>query len=532
MTGNAKRTAEFDSLIAQHGRAKTDREKAKLEAQLWDMSTREERAGVERRNWLANLLGRSGKGDPVKSYELRGKLHDAPAVLWDYMEPASVSLFEANRLFDRCKDIQARANVPFEMVLKAVIEGDKDEQGGGCARSPGGGGGEGRPGESGQGEGWGVGGGRLEAPAGRVPAEEALAGKSGGGDAGGVPDVEALAGKDPAREASGEKAVCMDFNMDLGKEPTSDPGGGIIGEADLEESTGREGDMPFNGGMSAKSVAKVPLVDELVLRHKQAPTDREKSQIESMLWASLPREKRRGHHAREMRMRELLGGEPNPSHDSLYTYQARAALGSAPAEMWDCMEKSLIPLGTAVRLYRKCRIIQLRDKITFAMALQEALKQKPGSRHGAARLVMDDVSQMDEWDVLWKAANAIGQAKLKGLPDAIKRDMCGELRNQIRDVIYTFIAKAKRKSSDEEEVTLIIRHQRMARACETLQIDAPSLGKPADLKAATNRKRAIAKFSHPDANGNGNSETYQRAIEAYDNIQAYNEFIGRKVGKD
>jgi hypothetical protein len=166
------------------------------------------------------------------------------------------------------------------------------------------------------------------------------------------------------------------------------------------------------------------------------------------------------------------------------------------------------------------------------MALQEALKQKPSERHGASRLVMDDVSQMDEWDILWKAANAIGQARLKGLPDAIKRDLCGELRSQIKDVLYTFIAKVKRKSADEGEMTLIIQHQRMARACEILQIDVPSLGKPANLKAAVSRKRAIAKFNHPDANGNGNSGVYQKAIEAYDNIQAYNEFIERKMGSD
>ena len=510
MTASVKRTAEFDALIVQHGQAKTDREKAKLETQLWGMSTREERAGIERRYWLANLLGRSDKGDPVK-YELRGKLYNAPAALWDHMEFASISLFEANRLFDRCKDIQARANVPFEMVLRAVIEGDKDKQG----------------------VGGGGGGGRLEtpareapagkSPAGKVPVEESSAGESGEDGAG-----DALARKDLVREVSEAKAVRTESVVDTGKESASDPGG-IINEEVLEESI-------VHGRAPARSAVKIPPVDELVRCHKQALTDREKSQIESMLWASLPPEKRRGNHAREMRMRELLGGEPNPSPDSLYTYQARAALSKAPAEMWDCMEKSLIPLGTAVRLYKKCQIIQLRDKITFDMALQEALKQKSSDRHVPARLVMGDVSQMNEWDALWKAVNAIGQARLQGLPDAIKRDMCGELRNQIRDVLSTFIAKAKRRSADEGEMTLIIRHQRMARACEILQIDAPSLGKPADLRAATNRKRAIAKFNHPDANsngnGNGNSESYQRAIEAYDHIQAYNEFIEQQTGKD
>ena len=521
MTGDVKRTAEFDNLIVQHGQAKTDREKAKLETQLWGMSTKGERARVARRNWLANLLGRSDKGDPVKSYELRGKLHNAPAALWDYMESASVSLFELNRLFDRCKVIQSRVNVPFEIVLRSVIEGDKDKQNDEYVRSPGGRGKEGSPGESEQGDGRCGGDGSHEAPAGRAPAGEASAGEVGGDDAGGVPDGEALAGKDPAEEVPGEKAVYMEFSLDPGKEPTIDLGGAIIGEADPGESIEGGGDMLLD--------EETP---ELVLRHRQATTDREKSQIESMLWASLPREKRRGNHARERGMRELLGGEPNPSPDSLYTYQARAALSTAPVEMWDYMEKSLITLGTAVSLYKKCRIIQSRDKTTFAMALQEALKQKPSACHGAVRPAMDDVSQMEEWDILWKAANAIGQARLKDLPDAIKRDMCGELRNQIKDVLYTFIAKAKRKSADEEEVTLIIRHQRMARACEILQIDAPPLGKSADLKAATNRKRAIAKFNHPDANGNGNSEAYQRAIEAYDSIQAYNEFIERKIGKN
>jgi hypothetical protein len=535
VTASVKRTAEFDALIVQHGQAKTDREKAKLETQLWGMSTREERARVGRRNWLANLLGRSDKRDPVKSYELRGKLYNAPAALWDHMESASLSLFEANRLFDRCKAVQARANASFEMALKEVVEGDKDRQGDECVRSAGDRGGEGRPDESEHGEGEDGGAGKLEVPAGEapagrvsageapvgtVPAEEASAEEDGGDGAGEVSVGEALAGKDPGEEVSGEKAVRMEAVVDPEKESASDPGEGIIREEALEES------------ILARSVVKIPPVDELVLRHKQALTDREKSQIESMLWASLPQEKRRGHHARERRMRELLGGEHNPSPDSLYTYQTRAALSTAPAEMWDYIEKSLIPLGTALRLYRKCQIIQLRDKITFAMALQEALKQKPSDCHGAERLVMDDVSQMDEWDALWRAANAIGQARLGGLPDAIKRDMCGELRNQIRDVLCTFIAKAKRKSADEGEMTLIIRHQRMARACEILQIDVPSLGKPADLRAATNRKRAIAKFNHPDANGNGNSDTYQRAIEAYDHIQAYNEFIGQQAGKN
>ena len=504
MTASVKRTAEFDGLIVQHGQSRTDREKAKLEAQLWGMSTQAERAGVGRRYWLASLLGRSDRGEPVKAYELRGKLLNAPAALWDYMESSSISLFEANRLFDRCKAIQERAKVPFEMVLKSVIEGDNDKQGDKRAQVVDGMGRTDRIDE-----------GKLE-----VPAGEASAGEVGGDGAGEVPAGEALVGKDPGEEVPGEKAVHMEAVVVPEKEPSGDPGGGTTREEAPEDS------------IPARSVAKVPPVDELVRRHRQALTDREKSQIESMLWASLPPEKRRGKHMREVRMQELLGGEPNPSRDSLYTYQARAALSKAPAEMWDCIERSLLPLGTAVRLYRKCQIIQLRDKITFAMAIQEALKQKPGDRHGAGRLVLDDVSQMDEWDALWKAANAIGQARLKGLPDAIKRDMCGELRNQIRDVLSTFIAKAKRKSADEGEMTLIIRHQRMARACEILQIDAPSLGKPADLRAATNRKRAIAKFNHPDANGNGNSDTYQRAIEAYDHIQAYNEFIGQQAGKD
>ena len=505
MTDNVKRTAEFDDLIVQHGQAKTDREKAKLETQLWGMSTRGERSGIGRRNWLANLLGRSGNGDTVKSYELRGKLYNAPAALWDHMESASVSLFEANRLFDRCMNVQSRANAPFEIVLRAVIEGDKDKQGDECMRSAGDIGRTGRPDESVQSEG------------------------RGGDGAGKVPSEEELAEKAPTREVPEEKATRMEFDLDSGKESVNDLGEGIIGEGGLEESIEGGGDMP---SLPARSDAQIPPADELVLRHKQALTDREKSQIEALLWSSLSQEERRGHHARERKMQELLGGEPNPSHDSLYTHQARAVLSTAPAEMWDCIEKTLIPLGTAVRLYRKCRIIQLQDKISFAMALQEALKQKPSERHGASRFVMDDVSQMDEWDILWKAANAIGQARLKGLPDAIKRDLCGELRSQIKDVLYTFIAKVKRKSADEGEMTLIIQHQRMARACEILQIDVPSLGKPANLKAAVSRKRAIAKFNHPDANGNGNSGVYQKAIEAYDNIQAYNEFIERKTGSD
>lgn len=529
MTDNVKRTAEFDDLIVQHGQAKTDREKAKLETQLWGMSTRGERSGIGRRNWLANLLGRSDKGDPVKSYELRGKLYNAPAALWDHMESASVSLFEANRLFDRCKDIQTRANAPFEIVLRAVIEGDKDKQGDECMRSAGDIGREGKPDKSVQGEGRGDGGGRLEAPPGRAPVGEASAGEGDGDGAGKVTAEEELAEKAPTREVPEEKTTRMEFDLDSGKESVNDLGEGIIGEGGLEESIEGGGDVP---SLPARSDAQIPPADELVLRHKQALTDREKSQIEALLWSSLSQEERRGHHARERKMQELLGGEPNPSHDSLYTHQARAVLSTAPAEMWDCIEKTLIPLGTAVRLYRKCRIIQLQDKISFAMALQEALKQKPSERHGASRFVMDDVSQMDEWDILWKAANAIGQARLKGLPDAIKRDLCGELRSQIKDVLYTFIAKVKRKSADEGEMTLIIQHQRMARACEILQIDVPSLGKPANLKAAVSRKRAIAKFNHPDANGNGNSGVYQKAIEAYDNIQAYNEFIERKTGSD
>lgn len=529
MTDNVKRTAEFDDLIVQHGQAKTDREKAKLETQLWGMSTRGERSGIGRRNWLANLLGRSDKGDPVKSYELRGKLYNAPAALWDHMESASVSLFEANRLFDRCKDIQTRANAPFEIVLRAVIEGDKDKQGDECMRSAGDIGREGKPDKSVQGEGRGDGGGRLEAPPGRAPVGEASAGEGDGDGAGKVTAEEELAEKAPTREIPEEKTTRMEFDLDSGKESVNDLGEGIIGEGGLEESIEGGGDVP---SLPARSDAQIPPADELVLRHKQALTDREKSQIEALLWSSLSQEERRGHHARERKMQELLGGEPNPSHDSLYTHQARAVLSTAPAEMWDCIEKTLIPLGTAVRLYRKCRIIQLQDKISFAMALQEALKQKPSERHGASRFVMDDVSQMDEWDILWKAANAIGQARLKGLPDAIKRDLCGELRSQIKDVLYTFIAKVKRKSADEGEMTLIIQHQRMARACEILQIDVPSLGKPANLKAAVSRKRAIAKFNHPDANGNGNSGVYQKAIEAYDNIQAYNEFIERKTGSD
>jgi hypothetical protein len=445
------------------------------------------------------------------------------------MESASVSLFEANRLFDRCKDIQTRANAPFEIVLRAVIEGDKDKQGDECMRSAGDIGREGKPDKSVQGEGRGDGGGRLEAPPGRAPVGEASAGEGDGDGAGKVTAEEELAEKAPTREIPEEKTTRMEFDLDSGKESVNDLGEGIIGEGGLEESIEGGGDVP---SLPARSDAQIPPADELVLRHKQALTDREKSQIEALLWSSLSQEERRGHHARERKMQELLGGEPNPSHDSLYTHQARAVLSTAPAEMWDCIEKTLIPLGTAVRLYRKCRIIQLQDKISFAMALQEALKQKPSERHGASRFVMDDVSQMDEWDILWKAANAIGQARLKGLPDAIKRDLCGELRSQIKDVLYTFIAKVKRKSADEGEMTLIIQHQRMARACEILQIDVPSLGKPANLKAAVSRKRAIAKFNHPDANGNGNSGVYQKAIEAYDNIQAYNEFIERKTGSD
>lgn len=480
MTGNVKRTAEFDDLIARHGQAKTDREKATLETQLWGMSTKGERNGAERRNWLASLLGRSDKGDSIRSYELRGKLYNAPAALWDHMESASISLSEANRLFDRCKDLQKFAKVPFEMLLRSVIEGDEDERNNKSARS-------------------------AKVLVGEISAVEV-----------------------PAREVSEEKEACAEAGSDPGKESAKDLGGEVFRGEVLEGGIEEGGDR---SSPSTSPVVKIPLVDELILRHKQALTDREKSQIESMLWASLSREKRRGKHAREMRLQEMLGGEPNPSRDSLYTYQARAALSKAPAEMWDCIEKSLIPLGTAVRLYRKCQIVQLRDKITFAAALQVTLEQRPSRRNGAARLAMDDVSQTDEWDSLWEAVNAIGQPRLKELPDAIKRDMCGELRNQIRDVLYTFIAKAKRKSADEGEVTLIIRHQRMARACEILQIDAPSLGKPAELKAAVNRKRAIAKFSHPDANGNGNSEVYQRAIEAYDDIQAYNEFIERKAGR-
>jgi hypothetical protein len=525
VTSNVKRTVEFDALVAQHKLTKTDREKAGLEARLWDLATWRERIRAERKHWLAYLLGRSGNGDTIESYELREKLRDAPAVLWDHVESKSLSLYDANRLFDRCKVIQEKGNVPFERAWQTVTTEPSPDEGAPIAWSP----------------------------AGRVPeapAEDALAGEIPAGE---VPVENVEAGLDSVRESARDPEAeasmpCRESSVSSGLPypplpPSLLPAGtaglplSLLPPSPSEASTLplpphppvlRTVSSPCSPLREPSPVPEILSIDELVRRHKQSLTDREKSQIEASLWAALSQEERRGHHARERQMQRLLNGGSNPSHDSMYVYQTRAFLSMAPAELWDCVEKSLFSLGTAMRLYQQCQIIQRRDKIAFADALREALKQMPSRRNGVARPVTSNGLQLDGWDALWEAANAFGQSRMERLSDAIKREMCGELRNQIRDVLCTFIAKVKRKSAEEGEVSLIILHQRMARACEVLQIDVPSLGKPADLKAAVNRKRAIARFNHPDVNGSGDSDVYQRAIQAYDDIQAYNEFIEQK----
>ena len=273
--------------------------------------------------------------------------------------------------------------------------------------------------------------------------------------------------------------------------------------------------------------------EELVSRHKELKTDREKTEVEARLWDKATGTERKSHDRRDW-LSEVLGRDNN----TIYAYDMRSRLSKAPPLVWDYVEANATPLGTAVKLYNRAVKYMKSSGVDFSEAfaaivrLTETNKISVKSTRINKEYRVSDVDLLNpsrrDWQVLYNLIDQITAPRVASLPELVRRELVGKLKIEVTDAMKTFLARLGTARKNEEDIGEVILFQRVEEACKALLLDPPPPGQPVSLKRAKEKKLAIARLNHPDASGAAANETYTRAIEAYDVLETYNRKLQAK----
>jgi hypothetical protein len=283
--------------------------------------------------------------------------------------------------------------------------------------------------------------------------------------------------------------------------------------------------------------------DRILSTYDSLQTERERTAAEGKLWEeALPSERkaltaRLGRKAdRGEWLAEILGNqESGPKTRNLYDLRTR--LAKAPSELWDYVEASGCTLRVAIAVYKACLDMVLKDgSLSFATALQAVTSQplpKPRVHHKQRK--NSGESSRQDWVLLYDLVDKIVKPRLAAVPNSIRKQLAEELKAHVQMGIRAFFNKVKRYRDEEEGVSLLIRRERMQKACEMLWVDVPPPGELANLKKAKEMKWERVKNLHPDHRDDptnpcpaqGDNALYQSIIEAYHDIEAYNNSIKR-----
>ena len=229
---------------------------------------------------------------------------------------------------------------------------------------------------------------------------------------------------------------------------------------------------------------------------------------------------------------EIILGKQESGPRTRSLYDLRTRLAKAPAELWDYVEASGCTLRVAIAVYKACLDMVLKDgSLSFSTALQAVTSQPLPKRkvHHRKHKNSGESSRQD-WVALYDLVDKIATPRLAGIPKSISKQLTEELKAHVHMGIRAFFNKVKRYRDEEEGVSLLLRRERMQKACEMLWVDVPPPGELANLKKAKEMKWERVKNLHPDHRDDPDhphpdNALYQSIIEAYHDIEAYNNSI-------
>jgi len=282
-----------------------------------------------------------------------------------------------------------------------------------------------------------------------------------------------------------------------------------------------------------ETIERDSVFEETVRTYDSLKTEQERTAAEGVLWSKALRSERKAVAASTGKKIDrgewlvvILGNEASgPRMRNLYDLRAR--LSKAPLELWQYIETSGCTLHTAISIYKTCLDLMSKDgKLSFAVTLQNVLDNppmysKPRERKGQKT---SGASSKPYWSTIHTLIHKLVDTKTEGLSEELKKKLEEELFEQIHACYSSFSNKAKRYIDEKKGVSTVLRRERMLRACDLLQVDKPGNGELVDLRRARKRKLELVKVLHPDsANNNTDTTAYQSVIEAYDDMEAYND---------
>lgn len=278
---------------------------------------------------------------------------------------------------------------------------------------------------------------------------------------------------------------------------------------------------------------------------REATTHRQRTALEYRIGAMATPAERGGRLLREL-LQAVLGG-------SVYPFELRSRLRTAPEVVWDYVDAETSPLSlyAVVNVVRKLRKQGLRGheldaSVAAELARLSALPVKKTRHEGVTQR---RVGIQDSWlggkkrvrpkvgvrtaRALWfRLREVLVEIVAVQIPanasDLEKRELTDWMEREFRAVNDAFNRRLLRVRRDHKAATPVVTRRHVMAACQTLMIDPPKPGHPLDLGRARRAKLRLARSYHPDSNG-GNADTatlYQGVIEAFDSLEEYMRQLG------
>ena len=303
--------------------------------------------------------------------------------------------------------------------------------------------------------------------------------------------------------------------------------------------------------------------EELIARYKTASTEKEKAEIEQLLWSGTTQDERRD-IVRRLWLSKLL----NIDQGTTQCRSSILALGTPGEVIWIRIDNKMMTLSTGSRLACAARELALTCKMPINEALTEVVADydrlplvawvdgvqvrrknpgspvsKPASLQAAVPEVPAPAPQPRDaekpfWESLRLQVVPFVASKLQGADPVTAEMLSLEFERDLKILLQDFqlrIYRAARTTKDHAKVALkTISRTKVRAACEALDMVPPETGRPADLKVALSQKWKLARAYHPDANGGLQTEStrekFKAALDAYECLVEYNASLSTGVG--
>lgn len=224
--------------------------------------------------------------------------------------------------------------------------------------------------------------------------------------------------------------------------------------------------------------------------------------------------------------------------------------------MWDQVIDRKMLLSTAAQIVREARKLTVSAKISLEDAIQESLavyeskpyiiyvggiplhKGKPKRKPTIPAAVIKkprSTVKTDDGILLARIRGEIAaylEKRITGVEPILREKLVSEFEVAVKVLIEELRHKMARLiefSDDTKKVNQSIMHRDVVAACETLHMDPPTTGRPADLSKAKRQKKALAREYHPDVHGGDMRERMQEkfhaVLAAFSVIERYNEQV-------